>query len=290
MIPAAFDYRVPETVEEAIISLADNPGEGKLIAGGHSLLPMMKLRLAQPGVLVDLKLLREQLSRVWLDGDRLRIGALATHAHVASSTIVRQACPLLADTAAEIADIQVRNRGTIGGSIAHADPAADYPATLEALGALVTVQSASGTREEEFDSLLIDAFYTNLGEADLITEVSVPAYLPRTGGSYHKFANKASHFAIVGVASRVRLDAGGRIEHVTVGITGAGPRATRAGRVEDELQGKEPTGENIDAASVHAAEGIDCLSDLHGQADYREHLTRVLTGRAIRDAAARAAA
>ena len=156
MIPAAFDYRVPETVEEAIAALADTPGEGKLIAGGHSLLPMMKLRLAQPGVLVDMKRLREQLSRVWVDGDRLRIGALATHAHVASSTIVREACPLLADTAAEIADIQIRNRGTIGGSIAHADPAADYPATLEALGARVTVKSADGAREEEFDSLLID--------------------------------------------------------------------------------------------------------------------------------------
>ena len=290
MIPAAFEYRAPSSIDEAVAALEGNPGEAKLIAGGHSLLPMMKLRLAQPGVLVDLKQLREELSHIRVDGDRLRIGALASHAQVSASPAVRQACPLLAETAAEIADIQVRNRGTIGGSVAHADPAADYPATLEALGAQVTVRSPRGTRTEEFDALLVDAFFTNLAEADLITEVSVPVDPPRTGGSYHKFANKASHFAIVGVASRLRLNAGGEIEDIAVGITGAGSRATRAGQVEDALRGKRPEEAEIRSAAASAAQGIDCLSDLHGQADYREHLVRVLTARAIRDAAARAAA
>ncbi len=289
MIPAAFEYQAPSTVDEAVALLDAHPGEGKLIAGGHSLLPMMKLRLAQPGVLVDLKQLRDELSRIWIDGTRLRIGALATHAEVSASSVVRQSCPLLADTAAEIADIQVRNRGTIGGSVAHADPAADYPAALQALGAEITVRSSAGTRVEAFDSLLVDAFFTKLGEADLITEVSVPVDLPLTGGSYHKFANKASHFAIVGVASQIRLNAGGEIEDVAVGITGAGPRATRATGVEDALRGQRPTDANIGTAAGNAAMGIDCLSDLHGQADYREHLVRVLTARAIRDAADRAA-
>ena len=239
---------------------------------------------------MDLKRLRGELSQIRVDGDRLRIGALATHAEVGASPLVREACLLLAETAAEIADVQVRNRGTIGGSIAHADPAADYPAALQALGATVTVRSPGGTRTEAVDSLLIDAFFTSLAEADLITEVSVPVDPPRTGGSYHKFANKASHFAIVGVASQVRLNASGEIEDIAVGVTGAGPRPTRAGQVEDALRGKRPAEADIRAASASAAEGIECLSDLHGQADYREHLVRILTARAVRDAAAWAAA
>ena len=288
MIPAAFDYRAPATLDEALSLLRDNPGEAKLMAGGHSLLPMMKMRLAAPGVLVDLKRLRDQLSYVRVDGDTLRIGAMTTHAEVAGSALVHEKAPLLAETAAAIADIQVRNRGTIGGSIAHADPSADYPAALLALDAEITVQGAEGTRTVGMDDLLMDAFFTTLGEADLITEVSVPVSKADSGASYMKFANKASHFAIVGVAAVVQLDGQGRLQDVAVGITGAGPRALRARTVEDALRGHQPTPEAVEAAAAHAAEGIDCLSDLHGSAEYRANLCRVLSKRAVAAAVTRA--
>ncbi|MDA1095884.1 MAG: xanthine dehydrogenase family protein subunit M [Chloroflexi bacterium] len=288
MIPAAFEYRVPDGVDEAIGLLRDNPGEAKLLAGGHSLVPMMKLRLASPGIVVDLRRLRGALAYIREDSGNLRIGALTTHAEVAASEVVRSRCPLLAETAATIADIQVRNRGTLGGSIAHADPAADYPAALLALNAEITVRGPGGSRTVAADELLFDAFFTHLGDDEMITEVVVPTYGPSTGGVYHKFANKASHFAIVGVASTVRLDRSGRVEQVTVAITGAGPRATRARAVEEALRGESPTPAAIEEAATHAAEGIECLSDLHAQADYREHLCRVFTQRAVRDAAARA--
>ena len=284
MIPAAFDYSAPASLDEAVSILRDRPGEAKLMSGGQSLLPMMKLRLAMPGLLVDLRRVRGELSYVRHDGDTLRIGAMTTHADVAASQLLRQDLPVLAETAAEIADVQVRNVGTIGGSIAHADPVADYPATLLALDAQATIIGPGGARTTSVADLLIDAFFTTLAEDEIITEISIPVPLGSTGATYLKFANKASHFAIVGVAVVAGLDAQGHLSRIAVGITGAASRASRAQAVEDALRGQTPTPDAIGEAAAHAADGLECLTDLHGSSDYRANLCRVLTRRAITQA------
>ena len=284
MIPAAFDYSAPASIDEAVSLLRDQPGEAKVMSGGQSLLPMMKLRLAMPGLIVDLRRVRGELSYVRRDGDTLRIGAMTTHADVAASQLLRQDLPVLAETAAEIADVQVRNVGTIGGSLAHADPVADYPATLLALDAQASIIGPGGARTTSVADLLIDAFFTTLAEDEIITEVSIPVAQGSTGATYLKFANKASHFAIVGVAAVVGLDAQGRLSRIAVGITGAASRASRAQTVEDALRGQSPTPDAIAEAATHAADGLECLTDLHGSADYRANLCRVLTRRAITQA------
>ena len=284
MIPAAFDYSAPASIDEAVSILRDRPGEAKLMSGGQSLLPMMKLRLAMPGLVVDLRRVRGELTYVRRDGDTLRIGAMTTHADVAASQLLRQDLPVLAETAAEIADVQVRNVGTIGGSIAHADPVADYPATLLALDAQASIIGPGGARTTSVADLLIDAFFTTLAEDEIITEISIPVAQGSTGAAYLKFANKASHFAIVGVAAVAGLDAQGRLSRIAVGITGAASRASRAQIVEDALRGQSPTPDAIAEAATHAADGLECLTDLHGSADYRANLCRVLTRRAITQA------
>ncbi len=284
MIPAAFDYAAPSSIDEAISLLRGRPGEAKIMSGGQSLLPMMKLRLAAPGLVVDLRRVRDELSYVRRDAETLRVGALTSHADVASSQLLRQELPVLAETAAEIADVQVRNMGTIGGSIAHADPVADYPATLLALDAQVTIAGPGGSRTIPFADLLIDAFFTALGDDEIITEVSIPAPQGPVGARYLKFANKASHFAIVGVAAMVGLDEQGRLSSIAVGITGASARASRATTVENALRGQEPTPDAIAEAAAHAADGLECLADLHGSSEYRENLCRVLTRRVITEA------
>ena len=288
MIPGAFDYAAPDSVAEAITLLQQRPGEGKIIAGGQSLLPMMKLRLALPGLVVDLRKTRGELSHISTDGSTLRIGAMTTHAYVAGSDVVLDTLPVLGETAAEIADVQVRNLGTIGGSIAHADPVADYPATLLALDAQAQVAGPNGIRVASIDELIMDAFISTLAEDEIITEVIIPIPDGRTGASYLKFANKASHFAIVGVAAVVGLDDSGKLSRVAVGITGAASRAVRATAVEDALRGQEPTPDAIAAASATAADGLECIADLHGSPEYRQNLCRVLTRRALTQAVERA--
>ncbi len=288
MIPGAFDYAAPESVAEAITLLQQRPGEGKIIAGGQSLLPMMKLRVAMPGLVVDLRKTRSELSHISTDGNNLRIGAMTSHAHVAGSDVVQDTIPVLAETAAEIADVQVRNLGTIGGSIAHADPVADYPATLLALDAQAEIAGPNGVRVVSVDELIMDAFISTLAEDEIITEVIIPIPEGRTGAVYLKFANKASHFAIVGVAANVVLDDSGYLSRVAVGITGAASRAARATAVEETLRGQVPTPEAIAAASAMAADGLECIADLHGSPEYRQNLCRVLTRRALTQAVERA--
>ena len=290
MIPGSFDYAAPESVAAAILLLRERPGEGKVIAGGQSLLPMMKLRLAMPGLVVDLRNTRDELSHISADADFLRIGAMTTHARVANSDIVRDVLPVLADTAAEIADVQVRNLGTIGGSVAHADPVADYPATLLALDAQARIVGPNGQRVVSVDELIMDAFITTLAEDEIITEINIPMPEGRRGASYLKFANKASHFAIVGVAAVVGMDDSGYLSRVSVGITGAASRAARATAVEETLRGQAPTPEAIAAASAMAADGLECISDLHGSPEYRANLCRVLTRRALTQAVEQAQA
>jgi carbon-monoxide dehydrogenase medium subunit len=246
----------------------------------------MKLPLAQPEVLVDIGRIGElRYNRV--DGDRLALGALATHSDVIRSGPVKESAPLLAETASHIGDQQVRNRGTIGGSLAHADPAADYPATILALDAEIVAQGKGGRRTIKAGEFFTGMLETALRPDELLVEVRVPVQGKGSGGTYLKLPNKASHYAVVGVAAVVRLE-GGKLASVGVGITGAGSRPQRASAVEQALTGQAPSADAIAQAAKSAAEGLDLLSDIHGSADYRAHIATVFTRRALEEAVKRA--
>jgi carbon-monoxide dehydrogenase medium subunit len=206
-----------------------------------------------------------------------------------SSTLVAERVPLLAEAAAMVGDLQVRNRGTIGGSIAHADPAADLPAVMLACEARFHTVGGTRHRTIRAERMFVDAYTTALGETEILTLIEVPVTRARTGCSYQKLANKASRFAVVGVAVLVTLDADGGCERVRIGVTGAGPAASRARAAERSLTARTPTSENVATAAKRASRGIECLSDVHGSAEYREHLVGELTRRALTEAAARAA-
>ena len=289
MIPAAFEYHAPSTLRQAVAILRRHPGDSKVMAGGHSLLPLMKLRLTQPGHVVDLRRVAGMTSIEERDGG-LAIGAMVTYYMLESSPLVQQSAPALAETAAMVADLQVRNKGTIGGAIAHADPAADLTAVALALEARIRTTGAGRARTIAADRFFVDIFTTQLKETELITEIFVPSQPPRTGSSYQKFANKASHYAIVGVAALVTLDAHGVCQRVRIGVTGAGPIPVRARASERYLTGKEPSEGNLAGAAQRASRGIEFLEDLHGSAEYREHLTQVMARRALERAVSRAQA
>jgi len=279
VIPQDFEYSTPATLKEALALLAD--GEAKVLAGGMSLIPLMKLRLAVPGHVVDLSRV-PGLAHICQDAAGIHIGALTTHYEIESSPVLRASCPLLADTASHIGDVQVRNMGTIGGSVAHSDPAADYPAALLALEAQVRIAGASRERTLSFSDFLVDTFTTALEPGELVTEIVVPAEKSGTGASYQKMHQPASGFAIVGVAARVARSNGG-IGFVRVGITGLASKAYRAFRVESILQS---TGD-IKKAAAAAAEGVEANSDLSASANYRAHLAQVYTARALEQALSR---
>lgn len=250
------------------------------------MLPLMKLRLAQPAHLVDLSRI-EGLAYIREQDGGLAIGPMTTYYMLESSELVRKRAPALAETAALVADLQVRNKGSIGGSIAHADPAGDMPAVVLALEARMRTTGGGRPRTVPADRFFVDIFTTALRETEVITEISVPAALPRTGSSYKKFANKASHYAVVGVAALVALDTNGTCQRVRIGVTGAGSKPVRARSSERYLTGKEPTDRNLRQAAQRASAGIDFVSDLHGSAEYREHLTHVFAGRALEQALSR---
>lgn len=284
MTPAAFDYHRPGSVEEALELLGAN-GETRALAGGHSLLPAMKLRLAMPSALVDLGGIAG-LDGITREGDELVIGALATHASVASSEVVREACPVLAEAAAMIGDRQVRNRGTIGGSIAHADPSADYPTVLKALGATIVTASRGGGRRITADDCFVDVFTTALEPGELITEVRVPVTPPGTGAAYVKHSHPASRYAVVGVAAVIGLE-GGSCSRARVVVGGA--TATPVGASVDDLVGSEPTAEAIAAAAARVREAIGTpFGDTYASGEYRLHLAEVMARRAIASAVSRA--
>ena len=287
MIPAAFEYHAPTSLRQALALLRRYPGEAKLMAGGHSLLPLMKLRLAQPSHVVDLSRI-DGLAYIREQDGGLAIGPMTTYYMLESSDLVRKRAPALAETAAQVADLQVRNKGSIGGSIAHADPAGDMPAVVLALEARMRTTGGGRARSVPADRFFVDIFTTALRETEVITEIAVPAVPPRTGSSYKKFANKASHYAVVGVAALVTLDNKGNCQRVRIGVTGAGSRPVRARSAERYLTGKEPTDRNLQQAAQRASTGIDFVSDLHGSAEYREHLTHVFAGRALDQAISRA--
>lgn len=285
MIAQNFDYSAPANLQEALGLLGSE--DVKVLAGGMSLIPLMKLRLASPERVVDLGRIPE-LNAIREEKGALRIGATATHYQVESSALIRSKCPLAAEAASNIGDIQVRNMGTLGGSIAHADPAADYPASLLALEAKVILVSAKSQREVPIAQFFVDTFTTALQPGEIIREVIVPVEDQSTGTSYQKMAQPASGFAIIGVAARVRKS-GGKVTMARVGVTGLSGKPFRAAAVEKALEGSAGGAPDIQKAAALVADGVDANSDLNASAEYRKHLARVYTMRALTIALSRTA-
>ncbi|OCA88721.1 FAD binding domain-containing protein [Pseudobacillus wudalianchiensis] len=280
MIPVKFDYTHAETVDEAIKLLQESGGEGKLIAGGHSLLPLMKFRLTEPGVLIDISRI-DQLKEVKKEGDRMIVGALMTHNEASKHPLIKEHVPLLADTVRQIGDLQVRNRGTIGGNIAHADPAADLPAAAVVLEAEVIVQGEDGEETMGIDSFIIGPLITMLPENSIVTGISFAIPPAHTKSVYLKYFHPASGYPVIGVAAVAGVGADGNIDYIRVGITGVGDIAFRAESVEQTLLGQKPSKALIQQAAKLAAEEGEMGSDLFASAEYRENLCRVYTERAL---------
>ena len=280
MIPAAFEYHRPTTLDEAV-DLLSRTDDAKVLAGGHSLLPAMKLRLAQPRTIVDLGRVAG-LSYIREQGNRIAIGAMTTHFAIESSELLHQKCPLLAEIAGHIGDVQVRNRGTIGGAVVHADPAADWPAGVLALEAELEMAGPSGRRTVRAADFFVELMQSAVQPNEILCELRVPVTSKTV--AYVKFAQKASGFAIAGVAAVVRP--GDRT--VAIGVTGVAPKPYRATAVEKSLRGKELTDETIRNAAAKAAEGVEPLSDIHASAEFRAHLAQVNCRRALELALRRA--
>ena len=286
MYPASFEYHAPGTVKDALALLGKHGDDAKVLAGGHSLIPMMKLRLAQPKHVIDLRKI-SGLSGVKADGNTIVIGAMTTHWQVESAPVLREKLPIVSDTAGVIGDPAVRNVGTIGGSLAHADPAADMPATAIAVGFEFVCEGAKGKRTVKVDEWFKGLMATAVGD-DLLVEIRVPVWAAGSGGAYLKFPHPASRFAVVGAAAMVTLDGKGVCTKAGVGITGAGTKAVRAKGVEAGLVGKTLDQATIEAAAAKAHEGVDVQADLQGSVEYKSHLCRVFARRAIEAAVKRA--
>lgn len=286
MIPAAFDYIAPQTLDEAMRALAAHGEDAKLLAGGHSLLPLLKLRLANPKLLIDLGRI-PGLGGISRQNDKIVIGALATHYQIESSELLKKRCPLLPETARAIGDVQVRNRGTIGGNLAHADPSADWPAAILALGGELRLRGPRGERRLAAEEFFVGPLTTAIALDEILTEIRVPALQRRCGSAYLKMAQQASGFAIVGVAVSLRVDAKGRCEEIGIGVTGLDEKPFRARAVEARLRGNKLTPKLIAASAAQVADGIDPLEDLHAAAPFRAHLARVYAAKAIQAAAKR---
>ena len=280
MIPVAFDYQRAASVDDAIAKLAA-PGGGKVIAGGHSLVPLMKLRLSEPGTLVDISRI-PGLSGIKDAGGKIEIGATTTHTEIASSKLLRDKCPMIAEAAAEIGDPQVRNRGTIGGSLAHADPAADFPAVVLALDADIVLKGKGGSRTVKASAFFRGFYDVDLAPGELIVAVQ---FAPVKSAAYAKLHQRASHYAIVGVAAALDVK-GGAIQSARIGLTGATTHAVRLTALEKALAGKKADG-IAPAAAAAASEVTEVNADLHASADYRKAMIPVFVRRAVERALAR---
>lgn len=283
MIPTAFDYSRATSLDDAIAKLGAASGQAKLIAGGHSLVPLMKLRLSEPTLLIDIARIKE-LSGIRETQGRIEIGAGTVHHAVAASELLQRVCPMLSETAASIGDMQVRNCGTIGGSLAHADPAADYPAAMLALDADIQIKGPKGSRTVKADAFFQGLFTVDLAADEIITGVQ---FAPVKSAAYVKLRQRASHFAIVGVAAALQV-ANGTIESARVGVTGASTHAQRLVDVESALAGKAASAETIAAAARQAGGTLaDLNADIHASEDYRRAMVPVFTERALTAALAR---
>jgi len=285
VIPAAFEYERAESVDHAIQLLGEHGDEAKLLAGGHSLLPLMKLRLARPSVLVDIDRLSD-LEYVREDGDRIEIGALTRIADVASNELLAQHNPLVAYAAGQVGDPQVRHRATIGGSLAHGDPASDPPTVILTLDAELVVKGPSGERTIPASSFFKSLFETDLGPQEVLTAIRVPKLAAGTGWSYQKFHRRALDWAIVGVAAVVEWS-NGQISRAAIGLTNLGSTPLRASGVEQALSGAEASEQAIAAAAEHAPEGTDPVTDTNASSEYRSELSKIFVRRAIQEALSR---
>jgi carbon-monoxide dehydrogenase medium subunit len=278
MIPTAFDYLAPTTVEEALSALAEHGDEAKILAGGQSLLPVLRMRLNAPELVIDLGRI-DSLRGVRDDGDAIVIGAMTPHSDVRSDPLVAEHALLLAKAEAELADAQIRHRGTFGGALAHADPAGDLGAPALALGAQFVIAGSGGTRTVEAKDFFVDLFETAIGDDEILTEIRIPKHTG-WGAHYEKFVRIKHQWAIVAVAATVRVD-GGTIAEAGVGLTNMGSTPIRASAVESAVAGSPATADGVRAAAEQATEGTNPPSDLNGDADYRRHLAKVLTRRAL---------
>jgi len=287
MIPNSFDYVAAKSLDEALSLLGKHKDDAKVLAGGHSLIPAMKLRLAQPQVLIDISRIKE-LSYIREDGGQIRIGATTTHYQIESSDLLRRACPLLPETATFLGDVQVRNKGTIGGSLAHADPGADWPAAVIALNAEIVAAGPKGERTIKVDQFFTGMLSTALQPGEILREVRFSVPKGRVGQCYRKFRHPASGFAVVGVAVSLSLDGSGKCQSAGVGVTGVSPKPYRANAVENALKGSALDGKSLSSAAAHASDGVDANTDLFASGEYRRHLAEVYTRRALEMAVSRA--
>ncbi|MCU0492427.1 MAG: xanthine dehydrogenase family protein subunit M [Chloroflexaceae bacterium] len=285
MIPSSFEYFAPTTVAEAVSLLQKYGDDAKILAGGHSLLPAMKLRLSNFGALIDINKIHE-LRGIHVDGN-ISIGAMTTYHAIESSDALKATCAILPEAVSLVGDIQVRNRGTLGGSLAHADPAADPPAVMLALDAHVHVTGPGGNRTIAIGDFFTDMLTTSLQPGEIITSITLNPLGAGEGAAYSKFPHPASRYAIVGAAAYVKLE-GGKVSACRIGITGAGPKAERQASAEAALIGTDGSAEAIAKAAEHAGENMDVLSDIHAGEDYRRAMIKVYTRRALTAAVERA--
>lgn len=286
MIPTNFEYYAPATIDEAIKLLDEHGDECKILSGGQSLIPVLKLRLAEPAVVIDIGRIIA-LKQIKIDGQTIRIGGNATHAQIANSPELQQHCPLLTETAAQIGDPQIRNRGTIGGSLTHADPAADWPAAILALNAEIVARSSKGERVIPAADFFVNIMTSAVQLNEIVTEIRILKPANPKAAVYLKVPQAASGFAVVGVAAQLKLN-NGLCEEVSIGVTGLAPKAFRAKSVEDALRGKPLDEATVTAAAAKAdAEAADAMDDIHASGDYRRHLARVYAKRAVQAAAGR---
>ena len=281
MIPPSFEYLAPKTIPDAVALLQKHGDEAKILAGGHSLIPAMRLRLAEPGYLIDISGIGG-LDYIQEESGQLRIGAMTCEAALEESEIVRSQYPLLLDTAKMIADPSVRNMATVGGNLAHGDPANDHPATMLALRASVVAEGPNGTREIKIDDFFPDFFTTALSEDEILTEIRIPSPPSASGGAYLKIERKVGDYAAAAVACQLNIDSSGSIENIGLGLTNVGSTPIRASSAEELLKGKKPDENMLAEAGRLAAADSEPMEDLRGSAEYKRALVNELTQRAIK--------
>lgn len=286
-VPAAFDYHRASTVDEAIALLTQYGDEAKLLAGGHSLIPAMKLRLSQPAHLIDIGKV-QGLSYIREEQGAIAVGALTTYRQLETSDVLRRSLPIIPEAVNVIGDQQVRNRGTIGGSLAHSDPAADMPGVVLALKAELQVQGPNGKRSIKADDFFVGTFTTALQENEVLLEIRFPIINGRVGSAYEKLENRASHYAVAGCAAVITLDGDGTCTAASLAVTGAADSTVRLSSVESALVGKKLDAATVDAATQNVANGLTIIADIHGSQAYRRQMVNVVTRRAILHAAERA--
>jgi carbon-monoxide dehydrogenase medium subunit len=282
MIPGSFEYYAPRSLSDAVKYLSEHKDDVKILSGGQSLLPLMKMRLSKPGYIVDIARI-PGLDSITQEDNNLIIGALVTHTQIEESELLKKKCPLLPQTATTIADVQVRNRGTIGGSVAHADPAGDWPPSIVALDGEIKVAGSSGERWVKCDDFFLGLMMSVLEPDEIVTAIKVPV-TDNDKTAYLKAAPRSAGFAVVGVAVRMALEGSGVCSRIALGITGITDKAFRAKKVETMLTGKKLDTQLIEAAAAEATRNIDVIEDINGSSEYRAHLTHVYLARAIQAA------